>query len=93
MMHMCIQGNLSSFFLSLGVATSLISTVLVRMILIKARTISKEENPEANLMKWDVESLLLRNTDINLVGLASSIIALQVSTRLVLSAELRLKAF
>lgn len=69
---------MSSLFLAVGVAASLISTGLVRVVLSKSRAISKESNPTDGLRKWNVSGLLLRNTDINLVGMGASIIALQV---------------
>ena len=61
----------------MGVAASLISTGLIRKILHDARIVSKSEDLQTAFQKWNPSGWLLRNTDVNLIGMAASIIALQ----------------
>ncbi|GMH42682.1 hypothetical protein BSKO_10601 [Bryopsis sp. KO-2023] len=71
------KASISTLFLAVGVAMSLISTAIIRVVLSKARRISEGGSPSAGLQDWDVGGFLLRNTDINLVGMAATIVALQ----------------
>ena len=60
-----------------GVASALISTGVIRKILTDARRALAAPDVRVAFGKWNPSGWLLRNTDVNLIGMAASIVALQ----------------